>query len=254
MDEPVPCCRHFQTATYLSCMLLLALAIAPGLAICVYMISRKSYRPEPLEPLLVAFMLGMLATVPALFLERNASLLLGNNVAGIIATSFLAIALIEESLKFSVVRLFAFNLKTFDEPMDGILYSVMVSMGFATVENMVYGHLNGYSVVFARMLTTVPAHASFGAIMGYYIGKAKFNPARSMHYFLKGLWLAIFFHGVFDSFILLTDNRWLKQYISEVLLFAGAVISLYTALKLSRRLMRLHQDSSAKLHRQGEKK
>jgi ribosomal protein S18 acetylase RimI-like enzyme len=115
------------------------------------------------------------------------------------------------------------------------------------VENIAYVWQHGYSVVFARMLTSVPAHASFAAIMGYYIGKAKFDVAHRKKLLYTGLFTAILFHGSFDSFIFLSENRWLKQYVSEFLLFGGAVGSLYTAFRLSRKLFRLHQVTSRQL-------
>jgi RsiW-degrading membrane proteinase PrsW (M82 family) len=83
------------------------------------------------------------------------------------------VALSEELSKFLVVRYFCYPQKRFDEPLDGIVYSVMVSMGFATIENVNYVFTHGYSTAFVRMFLSVPAHATFGVVMGYFIGKAK---------------------------------------------------------------------------------
>ena len=46
-------------------MLLLALAVAPGIAISLFIYSRTKYRRESLRYLVVAFLLGMAATLPA---------------------------------------------------------------------------------------------------------------------------------------------------------------------------------------------
>jgi RsiW-degrading membrane proteinase PrsW (M82 family)/ribosomal protein S18 acetylase RimI-like enzyme len=228
-------------------MLLLALAVAPGLAICLYFFTRAIYNPEPIRFLLFSFFLGMVAIVPAFIIEKAAFYYIPNNVAGILISSFLVIALVEEFAKFLVVRLYCFNLKTFDEPLDGIIYGVFVSMGFATIENIAYVSMHGFQVGFARMLTSVPAHASFSAIMGYYIGNAKFDIVKRQKLLYTGLFTAILFHGAYDTFIFLSENRWIKQYVSEFLLFTGAVISLYTAFRLSRKLFRLHQVTSRQL-------
>jgi RsiW-degrading membrane proteinase PrsW (M82 family)/ribosomal protein S18 acetylase RimI-like enzyme len=228
-------------------MLLIALAVAPGLAICLYFFTRAIYNPEPVRNLLISFFLGMLMIIPAFVIETSAFFFIPKNVVGIILSSFLIIGLIEEFGKFLVVRYYCFTLKTFDEPLDGIIYSVFVSMGFATLENIAYVYQHGYSVVFARMLTSVPAHASFSAIMGYYIGKAKFDVAHREKLLYTGLFTAILFHGAFDSFIFLSENRWMQKYVSELLLFSGAVASLYTAFRLSRKLFRLHQVTSRQL-------
>lgn len=231
-------------------MLLLALAIAPGLVICFFIFMRDKHNPEPLRYLLPSFFFGMLLIFPAYLIEKWTGVYLQKNVLATILSSFLSIALVEELLKFLVIRFYCFTRPTFDEPLDGIVYSVFVSMGFATLENMVYVYLHGYSVVFARMFTSVPAHASFAAIMGFYIGKAKFDVRHQRHLLIKGLIIAILFHGSYDSFIFLSENRWLKQYLSEVLIFTGAVISLYTAFRLSRKLFRLHQLTSSQLFTQ----
>src|SRR5687768_11290282 len=125
-------------------MLLLALAVAPGLAICLYFFTRAIYNPEPVKNLLISFFLGMLAIVPAFIIETAVYSYIPKNVVGILINSFFIIALIEEFGKFMVVRYFCFTRKTFDEPLDGIIYSVFVSMGFATIENIAYVSTHGY--------------------------------------------------------------------------------------------------------------
>ena len=124
------------------------------------------------------------------------------------------------------LRLYSYNQKSFDEPLDGIVYSVMISMGFATVENVMYAmKYNDISVVIQRMFLSVPAHATFGVVMGYFIGKAKFDSANSFKYLFTGLLVAVLFHGTFDFFIFLQANEAIHAYVSDGLLFAGAVVS-----------------------------
>jgi RsiW-degrading membrane proteinase PrsW (M82 family) len=50
----------------------------------------------------------------------------------------------------------------------------MVSMGFAAFENILYVFQGGFKVALLRAFTAIPAHATFGVIMGYYMGKSKF--------------------------------------------------------------------------------
>lgn len=228
-------------------MLLMALAIAPGLAICLYFFYKDVYDQEPARNLFFSFLLGMAAIVPAAFLEVELFKQTNESVLSIIFTSYLSIALVEEFFKFLVLRHFCYNLSSFDEPLDGIVYSVMVSMGFATLENIGYVWLHGYPVAFIRMFTSVPAHATFAVIMGYYVGKAKFNWPKRRRYMVYGLLGASVAHGTYDLFLLLGENHWLKQYVSEALLFAGAIISLFIAIRLSRRLLQLHHLTSVRL-------
>src|SRR4029450_10832400 len=63
----------------------------------------------------------------------------------------------------------------FDEPLDGVVYGVAVALGFATLENFLFVARLGLGVAWMRALFAVPAHALFGATMGYYAGRAKFD-------------------------------------------------------------------------------
>ena len=230
-------------------MLLLALAIAPGLAIILYVYRKDSYDREPKKYLLVSFLLGMLSTGMAIVLQLAARAIFGNTngfspVPFYAFYAFIIVAGSEEGCKFAMVKWYAYPKKNFDEPFDGIVYSVMVAMGFATIENIGYVQQHGLSTAILRMFLTVPAHAAFGTIMGYYVGLAKFNQEKSTGYLVKGLLLAMFFHGAFDFFLFLQDSIRVREYVSEGLLFAGALVSFYVAVRLSLRSIRLHRELS----------
>jgi ribosomal protein S18 acetylase RimI-like enzyme len=108
------------------------------------------------------------------------------------------------------------------------------------------------STALMRIFTAVPAHASFGVIMGYYVGKAKFDYLKKQHLLLKGLFVATLAHGFYDCFLFLIQNEWIHRYISkavaDILLFAGAIASLVISVIFSRRLVRLHRRTSAQLY------
>ena len=53
--------------------------------------------------------------------------------------AFFVVGLGEELLKYLVVILYAFRKPSFNEPFDGIVYAVMVSLGFAALENIFAG-------------------------------------------------------------------------------------------------------------------
>lgn len=227
-------------------MLLLALALAPGFAIVFYIYCADKYDREPLKKLLISFILGAVATLPAVVIETFANLQLDHYMS---SRSFLynaifsfgIVALCEEYLKFFMVRNYAFKQKEFNEPFDGIVYSVMVSMGFATLENITYVYETGFGTAIARMFLSVPAHGAFGVLMGYHVGLAKMNPANASKHLMRGLLLAIFFHGTFDFFLFLQRSTEVKAIISEGLLFAAAMITFYVAIRLAIRSIRLHQ-------------
>ncbi|MEP6746854.1 MAG: PrsW family glutamic-type intramembrane protease [Bacteroidota bacterium] len=230
-------------------MLLLALAIAPGLAIILYIYRKDSYDKEPKRYLLVSFFLGMLSTLPAIAIQLTAKAVYGamtgySSIPFYAFYAFIIVGCSEEGSKFAMVKWYAYPKKVFDEPFDGIIYSLMVAMGFATTENIGYVNRHGIGTAVLRMFLSVPAHAAFGIIMGYYIGLAKFNKEKSIFYFIKGLLLAVFFHGSFDFFLFLQDSIKVKEYVSQGLLFMGAVVSFYFAVRLSLRSIRLHRELS----------
>jgi RsiW-degrading membrane proteinase PrsW (M82 family) len=228
-------------------MTLLALAIAPGLVICFYIFYKDMYNPEPVAKLLVTFILGALVVIPAAFVEQAASPYFNNTI---LSTGFLAygvVAFAEEAGKFCVVRFYAYPRSSFDEPLDGIVYSVMASMGFATVENILFVRENGFDTAIVRMFLSVPAHGTFAVLMGYYIGKAKFS-VHGTALLLTGLLIAVFFHGTFDFFLFLQKSPYVKQYVSDGLLFIGSVISFFIAIRLSKRLINHHHLLSQKTY------
>jgi len=235
-------------------MLLLALAIAPGVGISLYIFFKDKYNQEPKLKLFVCFLLGCLSCVPAVILSLTGRAIVeGLITKSILSTAimaFVVVGLSEEFSKSLMVRYYAYPKKTFDEPFDGIVYCVMVSMGFATLENVLYVMQNGLGNAIARMFTSVPAHATFGVIMGYYMGKAKFEPARSKELIQKGLFSAAFVHGLYDFFLFLGSEGLVTQDVYQVLLFLGAIASLIVALILSRKAIRLHLEHSKALFQQ----
>ncbi|MGC7950656.1 PrsW family glutamic-type intramembrane protease, partial [Bacillus sp. II_CA] len=68
-----------------------------------------------------------------------------------------------------------YNHVEFDDPYDGILYGASISLGFATIENVLYLLSFGLDTAFMRALLPVSSHALFGVVMGYYYGRAKFS-------------------------------------------------------------------------------
>ena len=87
---------------------------------------------------------------------------------------FIAVALVEETVKWLVIKLLIYKSKHFDETFDGIVYAVFASLGFACIENILYVFLQGgVGTGIVRAVTAVPLHACTGITMGYFIGKAK---------------------------------------------------------------------------------
>ena len=95
------------------------------------------------------------------------------NLFQLMISVFIGIALVEEVSKWLFTYKMSYNDREFDHIYDAIVYAVFVALGFAFYENLLYVFSGGMSVGFMRTVTAVPAHASFGVIMGYYLGLAK---------------------------------------------------------------------------------
>jgi RsiW-degrading membrane proteinase PrsW (M82 family) len=218
--------------------LLLCLAVLPGLLVCWAVYRADKYEREPLAPLAMCFGLGALMTTPAMFIEQQIIPLVGEINRDPVLTfllSFGAIAPVEELLKWLTVIFGAFVWRFFNEPFDGIVYSVMVSMGFATVENIYYLDVFGQETMLLRAFTAIPAHLVFAIAIGYYAGLAKFNPAERVHLLFRGLLVAILLHGTYDFLILQNWTKWLGS--------LGA-LAVYLCLYYFGALFREHLDKS----------
>src|SRR5580658_10187627 len=150
-------------------MLLLAVAIAPGIAICLFIYSLNKYKKQPPAHLVIAFVLGMFSTLPAFLVQSLAGDVRDDpyrhSIGSYVWYAFVIVALSEEGGKFLLLRLYAYPKKTFSEPFDGVIYAVIIGMGFATVENIEYVWQFGLSTGFTRFFLAVPAHASFAVLM-----------------------------------------------------------------------------------------
>lgn len=124
-------------------------------------------------------------------------------------------------MKFAVVLLAVYRHAEFNELFDGIIYCVTASMGFATLENIAYVVSGGLQVGIMRALLSVPGHAFFASLMGYYVGIAKFTDRDETRWLIQGLLLAALAHAVFDA-VILTQTALALASIPLVALFGGA--------------------------------
>src|SRR5258708_12429449 len=139
--------------------------------------------------LVISFILGMAATLPALLVQLRADDVRTepwrHSIASYIWYAFAVVALSEEGSKFLVLRLYAYPKRVFREPFDGVIYAVMIGMGFATVENIEYVYKFGLQTGVSRFFLAIPAHAAFAVLMGYPLVPPKFEPSPSFPFHLN---------------------------------------------------------------------
>ncbi len=222
-------------------MTLLLAAVVPVFIIIFYIYLKDKYEKEPKRLLLYTFLLGAIVSIvitTILYLIFDFFLPLPDDfsIQQQFIKAFFVVALTEEFSKYVIIRYYAQPKTAFNEPFDGIVYAVMVSLGFAFAftENIMYVFQGGYEVALIRAFTAVPAHATFGILMGYFMGKAKFNGKRIPDNLL-GLSLAILFHGAYDFFLFI-------EFIPGI--WIGAFVSLIVGIVFSVKAIKTHQKNS----------
>jgi protease PrsW len=194
-----------------------ALAIVAGAAPSIFLLTffylRDRWQREPMHRVAMAFALGTYAMAAARGLAYTVLAFLppdwlsSGTEAARLFESFVLAGYIEESAKAIVLFTAIYHWDEFDEPLDGVVYGVAVSLGFATLENILYiaqaqtGVDRGLTIVWQRALFAVPAHALFGGAMGYYAGKTKFDRSN-----VAALWrdrvccllVPLVFHGLYN--------------------------------------------------------
>ena len=204
----------------------LTLAVIPCIAIALFVYLRDQHRPEPFFLVVLSFLLGAFAFGLNILLSWYPNRLFQGGEETIFQKAvhvFLVIAIPEELCKFlMVILLIRMIRKYFSEPIDGIVYSVMVGMGFACVENLVYVHEHGAGSGILRMFSAIPAHAMLGVIMGFHLGIAKFTRRKWKRFMALGLVIPVSMHGMYNFFLYLhfIQGMWIGAGV-------GMLISLY---------------------------
>lgn len=191
-------------------MNLIVIALAPVFVIALYIYIRDKYEREPLRLLLISLLAGCVITVPVVFIEGLLSDR-GRDFSGLALAAwnaFAVAAIIEELFKFMALYLLIWGNRHFNEKFDGIVYACFISLGFASIENIMYVTDGGLSVGITRAFTAIPAHALFGIMMGYQFGLARFYPAERYWRLFLAVLIPVLLHGIYD-FILMSGHPYL---------------------------------------------
>jgi len=214
----------------LSYTLYIVFGILPSL-IWLNFYLRRDVGPEPKLMILKIFCYGMLATIPAIFLETaifgEFSKLNFSSSVIFILNIFLGVALVEESLKFLAVKFGVLKNPEFDEPVDAMIYMITAALGFAAVENvLILLNLKPLSEIFGvslfRFLGATFLHTLSSGICGFFIGLSFFNTKGRGKLVSIGLFLAILLHGFYNFYIMNGEGS-LKLLIPFLLLLISAI-------------------------------
>lgn len=193
---------------------LLILAVLPIIIFICWICLKDKYEKEPPIKLAKYFILGIIVSILAIFIELYINKF--NNFSGFVGLIYLAFfvtAFTEEGLKAIILIPILLKDKDFNEKLDGIIYSIFLSLGFATIENIIYIMKEKFELSIqlgiSRGLISIPSHIMFAITMGYYISKYKFEEDKKKRkiYIACSVIVPILLHGIFD-FILMIRYRW----------------------------------------------
>lgn len=200
------------------------LGAAPSLFLLVFFYLKDRYEPEPRGHVALAFVKGALATLPAYAASWALARAVGDEwlaLGGLWARGFeaLVLAALCEELPKWIAFFFIYRWNELDEPLDGVVYGVALALGFATVENVLCVVRDGVGVGVLRAIFAVPAHALFGAAMGFYVGRAKLGDGQwqgidvtrrqRRRRLAAALGIPIAFHGLYDFLLQALRGAWM---------------------------------------------
>lgn len=197
---------------------------------------RKDVHPESNQVVIKIFFFGMLAALPAIFLEIGTFQFLAKlNLPLIYLTllnTFLGVALIEEMMKFLVVKEKVLDSAEFDEPIDAMLYMIIAALGFAASENILI--LLGLGSNFLlpqileisvlRFLGATFLHTLCSGLVGYFLALAIFENKKRTRLISLGLLISIALHGFYNFSIM--EVKWPLKFLIPLTILIGLAIFL----------------------------
>jgi len=177
---------------------------------------REDAHPESNSEIVKVFLYGMLAALVAIFLElwgKKIFLSIPNisSASFNIVQVFIGGALIEEYMKYLVIKLEVLRNPELDEPLDIMLYMIISALGFAASENILLMFAQQYysiplgqlvEIVGLRFLTATFLHALCSGILGYFLAMSFYKLKFQKRTFFAGLGIASILHGLYNLSIM----------------------------------------------------
>ena len=220
----------------------LLITILPSIVLVLYFIKSDKFK-EPNRIIIITFLFGILITIPAGYLNSliDKNFATGERFNDALLSGFFGGGPVEELLKFSILYFYILKEKAFNEPMDGLVYGVLASLGFATLENFQYVFYldsefwTAQEIAIFRSYSAIPLHGLCGAIMGFYFGQYAFSANKK--YLGLAIIVPIIFHG---SYNFMCDYNW---YYAVSIVAVGFIFAL-----LLHRNLKLLQKEKKKEH------
>lgn len=235
--------KFHEKMEYYRLILYIIFGILPSLAWLFYYLS-KDLHPEPKRMILKVFFYGALSTIPVLGIQIGFAWLLAKlqyfdffktfPIIIDLLKWFLVIALTEELLKYAVVKFTVLKNKELDEPLDIMLYMVVVALGFSALENILYLFSPVQNMSFSSIIETTVAisfirfigatflHTLCSALLGYFLALSFLKTHQRLKLTIIGILLATLLHGLYNFSIITLDSP--MNFIIPIIVVAGLAV------------------------------
>jgi RsiW-degrading membrane proteinase PrsW (M82 family) len=195
---------------------------------------RKDKQPESNSMVLRIFFYGMLIAVPTVLVEMGILKELTNLKINPFYLSllniFVAVAFIEEFMKYLVVREKVLKHHEFDEPTDAMIYMIISALGFAASENIlmlfslgpVFVLQDTVSLSAFRFVGATFLHALASGSLGFFLAFSLYKYKSKFLLTLLGLGISTLLHGIYNFSIIKMDE--LSGFFIPLIVLTGLAI------------------------------
>lgn len=184
---------------------------------------KKDKNSEKISMILRIFLWGVVVTLPIFFVQIGMKEILEklttiDTLIYNLIYWFLIISFSEEFFKYLVVRVKIKNSPEMDEPVDMMIYMVVVALGLAALENVLYlfvpsgqmafNDLVGRTILvsFVRFIGATFLHTLCSALVGYFLAISFCDQKREFLEVGFGIFVAVLLHGLYDFSIMTLEG------------------------------------------------
>jgi RsiW-degrading membrane proteinase PrsW (M82 family) len=213
--------------------------VLPALAWVWFWLREDAAHPEPKRIIALAFFAGMVAVALVIPIQKAAAAYFALSTTML----FTVWSAIEEVVKYFVARVTVLSSRAMDEPIDAVIYMVVVALGFAAVENALFllSPITGNAVVETimtgnmRFIGATLLHVLSSAVIGIAIALSFYKPQRIKRlYVIYGVILAILLHSGFNFLILNTPSNHLFKTFGLVWIGVAVMLGILEVIKRMR--------------------
>jgi protease PrsW len=182
-------------------IVIVALAVLP--VPVIYLFYHRYFVVKPnhlyhLEYFLYGSVLALLMLLASSFITRHLAF------DSAIAMGFLGAAMIEKAGAFVLLAVLMYRSPPIIMALNLVISAMLLGLGFATVENIMYAMAIRDPVIIVRLLSSVPLHVLTCGLIGYGLSLARLSgsTARKAWLGLMALAVPFFFHGLYDTLLI----------------------------------------------------